>query len=50
VHVPDKKPVDGAVILESKTDMGVAPSGMGEMFGKVDGNHIRSARALPLFD
>ena len=33
VHVPDKKPVDGALILESKTDMG--PSGMGEMFGKV---------------
>ena len=33
VHVQDKKPVDGAVILEFKTDMG--PSGMGEMFGKV---------------
>src|SRR5262249_7098089 len=33
VHVPEKKPVDGAVIVESKTDMG--PSGMGEMFGKV---------------
>src|SRR5215469_10673543 len=33
VHVPDKKPVDGAVILESKTNMG--PSGMGEMSGKV---------------
>jgi YtkA-like len=33
VHVPDKKPIDGAVIIESKTDMG--PSGMGEMFGKV---------------
>jgi hypothetical protein len=33
VHVRDKKPVDGAVILESKTDMG--PSGMAEMFGKV---------------
>src|SRR5262249_49002922 len=33
VHIPDKKPVDGAVIVESKTDMG--PSGMGEMFGKV---------------
>jgi predicted metal-binding membrane protein len=33
VHVPDKKLVDGAVIVESKTDMG--PSGMGEMFGKV---------------
>jgi hypothetical protein len=28
-----KKPVDGAVILESKTNMG--PSGMGEMSGKV---------------
>jgi predicted metal-binding membrane protein len=33
VHVQDKKPVDGALILESKTDMG--PSGMGEMSGKV---------------
>jgi predicted metal-binding membrane protein len=33
VHVPDKKPVDGAVILDSRTDMG--PSGMAEMFGKV---------------
>ena len=33
VHVPDKRPVDGALILESKTDMG--PSGMSEMFGKV---------------
>ena len=32
VHVKDKKPVDGAVILESKTDMG--PSGMGGMLGK----------------
>jgi hypothetical protein len=33
VHVQDKKPVEEAVILESKTDMG--PSGMGEMSGKV---------------
>jgi hypothetical protein len=33
LHVRDKKPVEGAVILESKTDMG--PSGMGEMSGKV---------------
>ena len=33
VHVRDKKPVEGAVILESKTDMG--PSGMGGMSGKV---------------
>ena len=33
VHVKDKRPVEGAVILESNTDMG--PSGMGEMFGKV---------------
>jgi hypothetical protein len=33
VHIQDKKPVEGAVILESKTDMG--PSGMGEMSGKV---------------
>ena len=48
VHIQDKKPVEGAVILESKTDMG--PSGMGEMSGKVTGNPIRSARALSLFD
>jgi predicted metal-binding membrane protein len=33
VHLPDKKPVEGAVILEAKTDMG--PSGMAEMSGKV---------------
>jgi predicted metal-binding membrane protein len=33
VHVQDKKPVDGAVILESKTDM--SPSGMADMLGKV---------------
>jgi hypothetical protein len=33
VHIADKKPVDGAVILEAKTDMG--PSGMAEMSGKV---------------
>jgi predicted metal-binding membrane protein len=33
VHVPDKKPVEGAVILEAKTDMG--PSGMADMSGKV---------------
>jgi predicted metal-binding membrane protein len=33
VHVPDKKPVEGAVILEAKTNMG--PSGMAEMSGKV---------------
>ena len=33
VHVPDGKPVAGAVIFESKTDMG--PSGMAEMPGKV---------------
>jgi predicted metal-binding membrane protein len=33
VHVLDKKPVDGAVIVESKTNM--SPSGMGEMSGKV---------------
>ena len=33
VHIQDKKPVEGTVILESKTDMG--PSGMGEMSGKV---------------
>jgi hypothetical protein len=33
VHVPDNKPVAGAVLFESKTDMG--PSGMAEMIGKV---------------
>jgi hypothetical protein len=33
VHVPDSKPVTGAVLFESKTDMG--PSGMAEMVGKV---------------
>jgi hypothetical protein len=33
VHVPDSKPVPGAVLFESKTDMG--PSGMAEMVGKV---------------
>jgi hypothetical protein len=32
-HVPDGKPVAGAVIFQTKTDMG--PSGMGEMTGKV---------------
>src|SRR5258708_18870806 len=31
VHVPDNKPVAGAVLFESKTDMG--PSGMAEMIG-----------------
>jgi predicted metal-binding membrane protein len=33
VHVPDNKPVEGAVILEARTDMG--PGGMPEMSGKV---------------
>jgi hypothetical protein len=33
VHVPDSKPVAGAVLFESKTDMG--PDGMAEMTGKV---------------
>jgi hypothetical protein len=33
VHVPDSKPVAGAVLFESKSDMG--PSGMAEMPGKV---------------
>jgi YtkA-like len=33
VHAPDSKPVDGAVLFESKTDMG--PGGMAEMTGKV---------------
>ena len=32
-HVPDNKPVAGAVLFESKSDMG--PSGMAEMPGKV---------------
>ena len=33
VHLPDSKPVAGAVLFESKTDMG--PSGMAAMAGKV---------------
>jgi hypothetical protein len=33
VHLPDNKPVVGAVLFESKTDMG--PDGMAEMTGKV---------------
>jgi hypothetical protein len=33
VHAPDNKPVAGAVLFESKTDMG--PGGMAEMTGKV---------------
>lgn len=33
LHVQNNRPVAGAVILESKADMG--PSGMAEMFGKV---------------
>jgi len=33
VHVPESKPVAGAVLFESKTDMG--PDGMAEMTGKV---------------
>jgi predicted metal-binding membrane protein len=33
VHVPDKRPVAGADIVEAKTDMG--PSGMAEMSGKI---------------
>jgi hypothetical protein len=33
VHVPDNKPVAGAVLFESKADMG--PGGMAEMTGKV---------------
>jgi predicted metal-binding membrane protein len=33
VHASDSKPVDGATIVEAKTDMG--PAGMAEMFGKV---------------
>jgi hypothetical protein len=33
VHVPDSKPVAGAVLFETRSDMG--PSGMGEMPGKV---------------
>ena len=32
-HIPDGKPVTGAVIFQTKVDMG--PSGMGEMTGKV---------------
>jgi len=33
VRASDNKPIDGAVIVEAKTDMG--PAGMAEMFGKV---------------
>jgi len=33
VHASDNKPVDGATIVEAKTDMG--PAGMAEMAGKV---------------
>jgi hypothetical protein len=33
VHLPDNKPVAGAVLFETKTDMG--PGGMAEMTGKV---------------
>ena len=33
LHVPDNKPVAGAVLFETKTDMG--PGGMAEMTGKV---------------
>jgi len=33
VHAPDSKPVAGAVLFETKTDMG--PVGMAEMTGKV---------------
>jgi hypothetical protein len=33
VHVPDSKPVAGAVLFETRSDMG--PSGMAEMPGKV---------------
>jgi YtkA-like len=33
VHMPDNKPVAGAVLFESKADMG--PGGMAEMTGKV---------------
>jgi hypothetical protein len=32
-HIPDEKPVPGAVIFQTKVDMG--PSGMGEMTGNV---------------
>jgi len=33
VHLPDNKPVAGAVLFETKTDMG--PAGMPDMSGKV---------------
>jgi YtkA-like len=33
IHVPDSTPVAGAVLFETKTDMG--PSGMADMAGKV---------------
>jgi hypothetical protein len=33
IHVPDKKPVPGAVLFETKADMG--PDGMADMTGKI---------------
>ena len=33
IHLPDNKPVPGAVLFETKTDMG--PDGMADMTGKV---------------
>ena len=34
VHVPDKKPVEGAVLFETKADM--TPAGMADFSGKVN--------------
>jgi len=48
VHVPDNKPVAGAVLFESKTDMG--PGGMAEMTGQGESPALRSARNLSLPD
>ena len=35
IHVPDAKPVAGAVVFESKADMDMASRGMADMVGKV---------------
>src|SRR5438105_8647144 len=46
VHVPDNKPVAGAVLFESKADM--APDGMAEMTGKVSPLPSDQPGILPL--
>ena len=48
VHVPDKKPVAGAVLFETKADM--TPDGMADMTGKVTPLVVRPAGPLPFPD